>query len=146
MKEQIEEIVKSLVKQSIYDSWECIDDEPFQTIINKEIDQIVALNDWLEYPKHKPSESGKIYVVALETGTISTSKFSEEQQKFLISPLAIAFKPIPVEPFVKKVSDIEMIDEVVKKLTVSVNMDGSYYYSKEINYLQELKAKMKMEI
>ena len=131
MKEQIEEILREY--------W---NDEAHDFALKKARTAILKLspnNDWLEYPKHKPSEQG-IYVVATKNNDVKFYNlqygFNDQGKAILeFKDHIIAFKPIPVEPFKPKNKYVKLLDGFITNKFKIFDNDA-------IEIMQELKTKI----
>lgn len=138
MKEQIEELRGDI--EFLLSTQLPMDSEFHKEVIKNlatEILNCLPNNDWLEYPKHKPSESGRYILTLLQKDSKNKSHIAigywyTERNDFNFAEV-IAFKPIPVEPFVKKNKYVEVLDFITSSRFI--DMEAQNY-----NALIELKA------
>ncbi len=124
MKEQIEVILTRLGIVGYNTNFGILTDEQMKPIVaeyTKEILALIPTNNWLEYPKNKPSENGWFNVAIPDNSVSDINKIIYqtyywedyfEETKEWDKEDVIAFKPIPVEPFVKKNKNQQVIDNL----------------------------------
>ena len=112
-----------------------------------DLSKIITNNDWLEYPKHKPSEKGN-YVCTLMTdgreiveigfchinNNNTYFAFSDEEQNDL---QVIAFKPIQLEPFQPKNNYVETLKDLI-----NLHWNGNNKTTAECCIIEELIIKI----
>lgn len=111
--------------------------------VNKFLDKLTPLipnNEWLEYPNHKPSDSG--WYITTMNGDLNLEYWNITYNRWdnYDKPI-IAFKPIPVEPFVKKEKYVEIIESIDNILSRHQSRTQDYVI-KERAFLQELITKI----
>ena len=131
MKEQIEEILREYWNDEGHDFMPSTGFALKKA--RKAILKLIPNNDWLKYPKHKPSENNW-YAATYSDGTIGLCELEITGTTNLD---VIAFKPIPIEPFKPKNKYVEFLNALNMYLEV-----GDEFAVAHRETLQELKTKI----